>query len=142
MGILKLKYLTTSLFFIKVKLSCNKPILLKYDYSRFNERKFVEDFQKIHLTCLNCSFDAEINYNKFLEDVTILVEKHMPIEKIMKREKKLRTKPWIDGKIQKKMQIGDRIFRKIDHDLYKTKLCGQWVEEISSQLFSKLLFYE
>ena len=78
MPIFKLKYLTTSLnFFIKVKLSCNKPILLNHDYSRFDERKFVEDFEKIYLTCLNCSFDAETNYNKFLEDVTISVETHM-----------------------------------------------------------------
>ena len=69
------------LFLKNVKLSCTKPNMLNYDYSRFDERKFVEDFGKIDLAYLNCSSDAETNYNKFLEDVTFLVEKHVPIKK-------------------------------------------------------------
>ena len=114
------------LFLKSAKLSCTKPKILKYDYSRFDERKFVEDFEKIDLTYLNCSSDAETNYNKFLEDVTFLVEKHVPIKKCTKREIKLRTKPWITSKIQKMMRIRARILKKTkkdrsktNHDLYK-----------------------
>ena len=43
---------------------------LKYDYSSFSERNFLEDFNKISFGYINDSADIDTNYNKSLSDLT------------------------------------------------------------------------
>ena len=83
-----------------------------YDYSRFNESNFINDFNNIDFNYLDSGSDVDFNYNKFLDDVTSLVSKHMPNKKCSKRELKYRSKPWINSRIKKMMKVRDRLLRK------------------------------
>ena len=81
---------------------------LKYDYSSFNERNFLEDFNKIRFGYINDSADIDTNYYKLLSDLTSLVNKHVPSRTLTRRELKFKLKPWISYKIQKMIKIRDR----------------------------------
>ena len=54
---------------------------LKYDYSSFNERNFREDFNKTRFGYINDYADIDTNYNKFLSDLTSLVNNMFPQER-------------------------------------------------------------
>ena len=47
------------------------------------------------------STDFNCAYNKFIDDVTSLVEKHVPTKRCTKKQLKLKAKPWINKRIQK-----------------------------------------
>jgi len=87
---------------------------LKYDYSSFNERNFLEDFNKLSFIYINDASDR--NYDKFLSDVALLVNKNLPSKLITKRELKFKSKPWISYKIQKMIKPRDRNLRKFARD--------------------------
>ena len=56
----------------------HKLAVSKSDYSRYNEGNFVSDFNEIEFSYLNGNSDINNNYDLFLKDITLLVEKHMP----------------------------------------------------------------
>ena len=93
----------------------NHPAVLTYDYSLFNERNFIDDFNKINFNYLNSVSDVDSNYNKFLDDVTSLVSRNIPNKKCSKRELEYRSKPWIHTMVKKMMKIGDTLLRKWKH---------------------------
>ena len=55
---------------------------------------------------LNKKFDT------FLLNLHLLVEKHCPKRKLSKKALKLRSKPWINARIQKMMKIRDDLFKQ------------------------------
>ena len=91
----------------------HKLAVLKSDYSRYNEGNFVSDFNETEFSYLNGSSDINNNYDQFLKDITLLVEKHVPTKQCSKKESKLKGKPWINYRVQKMMKIRDRILRKL-----------------------------
>ena len=85
---------------------------LKYDYSSLSERNFLEDFNKLNLNYTNDASDIDTNYDKFLSDLTLLVNKHAPSRLITKRELEFKSKPWISYRIQKMIKLRDPIFKE------------------------------
>ena len=87
---------------------------LKHDYSKFNDEKFLEEFNQLDFTYLEDS-DNDINnkFDRFLNDLTSLTKKHAPIKKRSRKEMKLKDKPWINNRIQKMMRIRDRVLLKL-----------------------------
>ena len=93
-------------------ISHKRQELLKRDYSSFNENCFLNDFTILDLNYLRDDNDINYIYNKFLEDITNLVDKHVPLIRCTNRESKLKTKPLINHRIQKMMKVRDRLLRK------------------------------
>ena len=103
-------------FFIlkNTQISHNKSESLKYDYSKFKESEFREDFNKIDFDYLeNSGMDVDNKFGRFLKDLTSLTNKHAPMKKRSRKEMKLKDKPWINSKILKMMRIRDRILQKL-----------------------------
>ena len=99
------------------KIFQHKSIVMKYDYSNFNQDEFIDDFQQMDFSYLESSKpNAELNYNRFLNDITELVNKNAPIIKCTKGEIKLRNKPWISKPILKMMRLRDRIHKQLRID--------------------------
>ena len=48
-----------------------------------------------------------------MKDLNTLTNKHAPIKKLSRKEKKLKDKPWINKRILKMMRIRDRILQKL-----------------------------
>ena len=115
--------------------------MYKYDYSSFDEVKFLEDYKKLDNAYLENDADVNKNYNKFLEDVTSLTTKHAPIKKRSRKDLKLTSKPWINGRIKKMMKIRDHILKKPkkdnsakNHHLYK-KFRNRVASELKKQSY-------
>ena len=87
--------------------------ILKSDYSSFNEKNFLSDFSAMDFNYVYNSIDVDCVYNKFLDDITSLVEKHVPTKRCTKKELKLKAKPWINKRIQKMMRIRNQLLRKM-----------------------------
>ena len=103
-------------FFIlkNTQISHNKSESLKYDYSKFKESEFREDFNKIDFDYLeNSGMDVDNEFGRFLKDLTSLTSKHAPMKKQSRKEMKLKDKPWINSKVLKMMRIRDRILQKL-----------------------------
>ena len=96
------------------QVSRNKSESFKYDYSKFKEDKFLEEFNQTNFTYFETS-DMDVNkkFDRFLKDLSTLTNKHAPIIKRSRKEMKLKDKPWINNKIQKMMRIRDRILLKL-----------------------------
>ena len=72
-----------------ISISHKKQELLKHDYSSFNENSFISNFTILNVNYLNNHNDINHIYNKFLEDITNLVDKHVPLIKCTNKESKL-----------------------------------------------------
>ena len=94
--------------------SHNNSESFKYDYSRFKEDKFLDDFNQIDFTYLeNSDLDVNNKFDRFLKDLNTLTNQHAPIKRRSRKEMKLKDKPWINNRILKMMRIRDRILQKM-----------------------------
>ena len=85
----------------------------KYDYSKFKEDKFLEDFNQIDFTYLESNdMGVSTKFDRFLKDLSTLTNKHAPIKKRSRKEIRMKDKPWINSRIQKMMRIRDRVLLK------------------------------
>ena len=98
--------------FLILKNACashSKSESFKYDYSKFVEQKYLDDFNQINFSYLE---DNNINVNnkfdKFLKDISNLTNLHAPIKKRSIKEIKLKDKPWINKRILKMMRIRNK----------------------------------
>ena len=66
------------------------------DYSQFNEAEFIEEVAEVDwMTVFSNSEDDNFIFSSFLDNLTELVGKHVPLKKLSKRKAKLLSKPWI-----------------------------------------------
>ena len=94
--------------------SHSKSESLKYDYSKFVDDAFLEDFNQIDFNYLeNSDLDINNKFDRFLKDLNTLTNKHAPIKRLSRKEKKLKDKPWIYKRILQMMRIRDRILQKL-----------------------------
>ena len=90
--------------------SHSKSESLKYDYSKFVDDAFLEDFNQIDFNYLeNSDLDINSKFDRFLKDLNTLTNKHAPIKRLSRKEKRLKDKPWLNKRILKMMRIRDRI---------------------------------
>ena len=103
--------------FLILKNTCiywNEYKSFKNDYSKFNEEKFLDDFNNIDFAYLdNSDLDVNNNFEKFLSDLNTLTNKHAPLRWQNRKEVKLKNKPWINNRILKMMRIRVRILQRL-----------------------------
>ena len=114
------------------QVSHNKPESYKYDYSRFKEDNFLDDFNQIDFTYLdNSDLDVNNKFDRFLKDLDTLTKQHAPIVRRSRKEMKLKDKPWINHRIQKMMTIRDKILQKMKSSrLLITLICIRSLETV------------
>ena len=66
--------------------------ILKSGYSSFNERNCLNDFTATAFNYINNATDVDYAYNKFLDNTTFLVEKHIPTKRCSKKRVKTQSK--------------------------------------------------
>ena len=60
------------------------------DYSQFNEAQFIEEVAKVNwMTVFGNSEDVNFIFSSFLDNLSELVDKHVPLKKLSKRKEKL-----------------------------------------------------
>ncbi len=100
---------------VKKVVSSNKTMsYYHHDYSKFDQERFLEDFNNLNFDYLNDNqSDINSKFNRFLAILEGIVEKHAPLKKLTKKDIKLQNKPWINSKIRKMIQLRDKLLKKL-----------------------------
>ena len=98
----------------------------QYDYSNFDEQKLIDDVVSQPVTFSDPDIDVNRMIDNFHDSLAVLIERHAPLKKVSQKNLKLKSKPWINDKIQKLNKYRDRFSRKFkrtrsknDEYLYK-----------------------
>ena len=96
-----------------VKINHRNCSLFHYNYSKFNEQSFINDFKELLWEDIN---DVNLNLNgrfdNFYEKVHTTVIQHAPLKKVNQKQLRLKAKPWINPHIQKLIKYRDKLLRK------------------------------
>ena len=89
----------------------------QHDYSKSNQERFLTDFQRFDVDFI---YDNVLIVNekltKFLPDLEDIVQNHAPLKKLIRKDNKLRNKPWINIRIIKMINLRDKILRKLTRE--------------------------
>ena len=89
-----------------------KHNIYKRDAKNFDRNDFVLDLLEIDWdNIINTeSCDPNKSFNSFYESINKLLDKHMPLKKVTKREHKMKFKPWITNYILNKIKVKNKLF--------------------------------
>ena len=66
----------------------------QHDYSKFDQDKFLADFNNIDFKYLDDNqSDVNVKFNRFLASLDAIVKKHAPLKKLIRNELNLQNKP-------------------------------------------------
>ena len=105
-----------------VAVACKNCSLFQYDYSKFSEHLFLEDFKKLPWEDIlnNQNSNINVKFDRFYEKIYSTVIHHPPLKKVYKKQLKLRSKPWVTPHIQKLIKHRDKLLRKLKKSHSKT----------------------
>ena len=84
------------------------------DYSKFDEEKFIEDFNNFNFDYLNDSKqDVNSKFTRFLANLYDTAEKHALLNKFSKQDRTFQNKPWINSTIRKMIRVRDKLLKKL-----------------------------
>ena len=84
--------------------------IFKRNYTFFRDNEFKNEINQIDWKTLFDSHDMNLCFEKFLHILTCVFDNHAPIKKLLKKEKFLIDKPWIDNYLQHLMCVRDACF--------------------------------
>ena len=101
------------IFDLQIK-SKGRDVVYKQDWSHFDSTAFTADFSAIDWDSQfeNCNYDPNLCFNNFDLKIKALVDRHLPIVRLTKRQRKTQLKPWITTGIVKAISKRDFFFRK------------------------------
>lgn len=107
--------------------------IYKRDYSSLNEKEFLGKFEQLDWgEVFQGINDVNQAFGTFYSTATNIIDQHIPLRKLSKRESKLRRKPWITPALAISIGMKNKLFRKyvktknqhhhIRYKLYRNKL--------------------
>jgi len=115
---------------------------LKRNFKKLDKEKFIKDLNDVEWR-LNDNVNE--SFDNFLNDLSSLIDKHVPLERISRRQQKLSQKPWLTSGILKsikhKRQLYYKCFVKGDaekrrfYKIYSNNLTH--VKELSKRMYYK-----
>ena len=83
------------------------------DWKNFDEEKFLSDFSNINWeTCLQLELeDPDISFDKLFNTITALVDQHVPLKFLSRKQVKNFSKPWITKGIRTSIKKRDKILK-------------------------------
>ena len=86
--------------------------LYKRDYSKFDKIALLNEIEEIDWEMTFPSDNNPTNmFHSFYDKISTIVDKHIPIRKISKRQLKFNSKPWITSAIKKSIQVKNKLYR-------------------------------
>ena len=86
--------------------------IFKLNYRFFNNNEFKNEINQIDWKTLFDSHNMNFCFEKFLHILTCIFDDHAPIKKLLKKEKSLIDKLWIDKHLRHLMHVRDACFIK------------------------------
>ena len=82
-----------------------KTKIYKRDYSHFNEETLINDFRSIDWNTVLGDTNINEQFDSFYSKTNEIIDKHLPLKQMNKKEIKTLSKPWITPAIQKSIVI-------------------------------------
>ena len=94
-------------FFIFDKFSSLHNVkLYKRDYSTFNPQDIIGEFQTINWqTVISSEQDSSSTFSSFYNAMSTIIDKHIPVKQLSRRERKFLSKPWITSASRKSIYV-------------------------------------
>ena len=91
-----------------------KTNVYKRNFDKFDSNKLKEDLREIDWTNEILKNGNDINqiFDIFYKNHSETVDRHVPLSKVIKKERTLQTKPWTNKEIKHLMWKRDKLFRK------------------------------
>ena len=88
--------------------------LFKRDSTNFKKEDFILDLLDIdwNTTLQTNKNDPNFSFNQFYEKINCIIDNHLPLKKVSKKELKQQFKPWITTGIRKSIKVRDKLFNK------------------------------
>ena len=111
-------------------LSNNQPHIYRYDWSNFDRENLILDYLNIDWDELLKLQDGNINnsYNVFHTTFSELIDKHVPLKKLTRKQVKTLSKPWITPGIIKSIKLRDSLFKSF-HKTTEPNLKSYYLSE-------------
>lgn len=96
-------------------LSLSKHNIVFYDWLKFNQEQFIEDYNQINWNEIlqTNTDDGNITFNNYLDKINSLIHTHVPLKKLNKQQqRKFHEKPWIRPGIQTSIKKKNKLFKK------------------------------
>ena len=97
--------------------------IFKRDYFKFDQQAFISEIQLIDWETILASNDSACNmFKSFYFKISSIINKHIPVKQLSRREVKLKSKPWISKTLRKSIQINYyKKYLKTKSTYYHTK---------------------
>ena len=93
-------------------LPCNVKIF-KRDYSKFDQQALISEIQLVDWETIFVPNDSACNmFKSFYSKISSIINKHIPVKQLSRREIKLKSKPWISKALRKSIQIKNNYYKK------------------------------
>jgi len=102
--------------------------IFKRDYSKYSKTNLVEDIASINWDSLPHCDNVSDMFDQFYQKISNVVDQHLPLKRLSKREIKQQSKPWITKGIITSIRIKNSFYRK-------------FMKSKSSYYYNKYKFY-
>ena len=79
--------------------------MYKRDYSTFDHQALISELQSINWQVSFIDHNPSAMFNSFYKEISSIIDRHVPIKQLSRKELKVRSKPWITPAIRKSIQI-------------------------------------
>ena len=89
--------------------------LYKRDYSTLDKQALLDEIQSLDWQMMfgsSCNPDPSLMFQSFYSVVSNIIDRHIPVKQLSRRELKLKSKPWITLGIKKSIQIKNNLYKK------------------------------
>ena len=85
----------------------------KRDYFKFNQASLISEIQTVDWQIVFTSdTDPSCNFDCFYSKISQIVDKHIPIKQLSRRELKFKLKPWITSAIKRSIKVKNNFYKK------------------------------
>ena len=105
----------------------NKVRFYKRDYSNFDESALIQDIHSVDwedVLHTNANPDQNVMFDSFYTGISHIVDVHIPLIQLSKRELRMKSKPWITPALRVSINRKNKLFKKyisIKSAYYHTK---------------------
>ena len=106
-------HLPNFIIFNKFSALRNNLKVYKRDFSTLDEAAMIEEVRTVNWESTYSSLkDPSFMFDTFYDKISQIIDKHIPIKQLSRKELKLKSKPWITPAIKKSISVKNRLYKK------------------------------
>jgi hypothetical protein len=86
--------------------------IFKRDFSLFNEQTFLQEMQSVNWNLESLDDNVNEMFDTFNSELMKIIDKHIPLKQLSRKDVKHRSKPWITSGIRTSLKIKNNLYKK------------------------------